>query len=417
MRFLFILLLLCMVVTNLPLQDKLGTVAASPMIFLSVIIVLLISLQEKFQLHIDPLTKSFLIYCFITTLISFLFLCYEVFVNGNYYSPYGDLLFLKLFRASSYNIVFFFCVYSLSYVVGRLSYGVIYNTVSHVFFLILIVGLFQYLNIYDFGLFHNNLVEYTRLRLLSPEPSMAALTANVIGLITILNYKRNFSKFIIIILLLILNIFIASKVSIIFLVVSVVLVFFMSSDSIKNKAIIFVTLLLSFPFIWYYVVEVVFVSMQRDFDMFTSFATRMTTSIWSILSLVYFPLGEGYATYLNYYSDVLNDAINISNMLFSNHLNLNELYSIIATGKGVSVKSGILSQLVYNGIVAVVFFSYIFNMTYKCINKKFHGNDAFIYKVILTYVLLSILLSVNIELMYVYVLPMVLINNREVRFE
>jgi len=410
MVFLLFFLWIGILFTDLPLSIYIGTIGSSLMFILSPVVFLLFLYNSGFKIKRRFDIDLFLYYFLITFIVSILLFVYYFISHKEIYTPYGELIPLKLVKASFYNFVYFILYYNLAILFEKIPINRINKIFLFTFVFLVIIGAIEFLDKNLLNVFHKNIVDYSRLRLLTAEPSRAFYMFISFGLLSLLIIKTKLFKFIIFLTMFIGIILIASKGGIIFLFLSVFIVYFFSTN-LKQKII------LSFVFIpililgIYIFVQFILPQIVIDIEKFTSFSTRLTTSLWAFLSLFHFPFGEGYGTYLCYFQDLLKMAQNYIEQIFPIKLSYLEINSMISTGKNVGVKSGLLFQVVQNGIIAIICFYLLFVNSYKKIEKiRISIFQKIILKIIIVYTFLTVLLGANIEVLYVYILPIVYIN-------
>jgi len=148
-----------------------------------------------------------------------------------------------------------------------------------------------------------------------------------------------------------------------------------------------------------------------DIENFTSVSTRLITSLWALCSLLYYPLGEGYGTYTAWFVEPLNSATTLANSLVPFQLNLLEINNMIATGDYLAAKSGILFSIVHSGFLSIIFFFLVFSNAFRDIKISNASHyQKVLLRITLWYSLLSILLAVNMEVLYTFLLPLIVVN-------
>ena len=399
-----------LVFNDLPLANYIGTIGSSLMFILVPITFIIIFFQEKFKISITDNTKLFLYYYLVSLFFSILIFLLYFISYESIYTPYGQLIPIKLAKASLYNLVYFFVYFTLVYIFLHIDMKKINLSIKLIFWFLIVIGVIEILNKDFLNFLHLFPVEYKRLRLTTAEPSRAFFLLTIIGLLIIFFEKKIITKIITLILLMLFDILIASKGGWVFIMLSLLLVYLFNVP-LKQKLILLsfiIPLFIVFVFVFLNIIQP---ELINDLEKFHSTSTRAITSVWALLSLVHFPFGEGYGTYLCYFQDVLRLSKEIIFKYFPYPLSAIEIDSMIDTGKNVGVKSGILFQIVQNGVVAVVFYFLLFRNSYKYIEKlNFNIYDKYIIKVIITYTLLTLILGINIEVMYVYLLPIAYIE-------
>ena len=148
-----------------------------------------------------------------------------------------------------------------------------------------------------------------------------------------------------------------------------------------------------------------------DVEKFTSVSTRLITALWAVISLIYYPLGEGYGTYGSYFVDPLNSAISLVDDFLPFSPNLSEIDKMLMTGESLAAKSGVLFALIQSGFVAIVFFILIYFRAFQNIQKcELESTNKLILRMTLWYSLLSVSFAVNIETLYTFLLPFITVE-------
>lgn len=406
-KVMFIIFTLSSIMLDLPMKAYYGTLFSSPMIIVSSFSFLAIIFLCKGKIYLNEISKLYLIYFLMTFLSSLIILLWSIIPPGGAYTPYEELKIIKLLKSSSYNFVYFMLVLSLSFCVERISLSFMGFLIKSMFFSLIIIGFAEFFKFSDFSYFHNNNI-VGRVRLLTSEPSIAAFLLNVLGMLSLIFSRSSFQKIMIIISMLIMNVMISSKASLLILFIAFCYAVFIKVEdkNIKNRLILL--LMIISPFILWFIYFIIIPSMIVDIAQFTSVSTRLVTSLWAVISLFYYPFGEGYGTYLNYFSDQLLLANELINNFLPINVNFSELKDMIDTGLNVSAKSGILSQVIYNGFFAVFFYVLLYKKTIILIEKIENQDIKFCYCIIINFIFLSMLFVVNTELTYIYVFPIVI---------
>lgn len=412
----FLLLVFSIVFIDLPLKNYVGTIGRSPAIFISTFIILIYIYFEK-KIKVNREVYLFGGYALVTIFTSLIMLIY-VYLKYNTFSIYGEDFFVKTIKGSMYNTIFFFMYYVLWRVSKKMSIDLILKIIFYTYVFLNIVAIIEYLNP-DILLIIRTKIELSRMRLLTEEPSQAFPLYTFFFIITFFyfKYKNKPWKYYILasVFYFFFSIRILSKGGLIILFLSIVITIF-SGKKIKYKFII--KLLKIMPIIigmLYIIIYLVVGRIMRDIEMFTSVSTRGATAIASILSLVYYPIGEGYGTYVFLFRDLLNKSMeiiyNLFDTLFNIKLNLIELKGMIETGENLTVKSGILFQIVLNGYIAVIFYILVFwNLLKKVKKIKIEKNKKEILKVGIYFIILEFLFATNTETSYYFLLILIIVE-------
>ena len=399
-----------MIFTDLPLAGVIGTIGSSIMFLVSPLLFLLIVYKNKWKYRGTYISNLFLYYYLVTFFISIILFFYYYISHDTIYTPYGQLILVKLIDASIYNLVYLFAYFTIIYSFKKMSSKQIHISFLFLFLFLIIVATVEILNKDFLNLIHLVPVDYSRLRLTMAEPSRASFELVIVSLLTLITIKNKVFRIFIFVIMLFLSMMIASKGGLLFLFIAIFLVYFLGT-SLKEK-VLFSILIIPIVFVFSYIfMTIVLPGLLSDIDKFTSTSTRIITTTWAFLSLFYFPLGEGYGTYMCYFQDLLSISTRFVTQAFPFPLLTTEIDSMIQTGVNVGVKSGILFQIVQNGIVAVVFFYLLFRRSWKNIRllniSKFNKK---ILQMILIYTVLTLLFGANMEVLYIYLLPIAYIE-------
>ena len=83
---------------------------------------------------------------------------------------------------------------------------------------------------------------------------------------------------------------------------------------------------------------------------------------------------------------------------------------MIDTGNYLSAKSGILFSVIHSGFMAVIFYFIVFEMLFGTFGRPMQVTTKILLRITLWYSLLSILFAVNIEVLYAFLLPFIVVN-------
>ncbi|SAZ41822.1 Wzy [Citrobacter amalonaticus] len=408
-----LIIFLAAVINDLPIQIYLGTLGSSPVWLVSLFSFIIIIIQCGFRLHLDELSKSFLVYYLLTLTISSLQCIWYYFVEGVIINKFGGIIFSKLLFASSYYLFYFLFIYSAIYFSRALKASQFKKCILSITFLLITVLCIEFFWPNILILFHMTMDGYgagSRLRLLSPEPSMAAFTFNIFMLLTIALCYSKILKIIIWVIILSANILIGSKASLLLIMSSGVLVFYFNMSLLQKikSLIIIIPIVIG---VSYVIFNTVLPALAVDVEKFTSVSTRLITALWAIISLIYYPLGEGYGTYGSYFIDPLYSAINLAEHFLPFSPNLSEVEKMLTTGESLAAKSGVLFAIVQSGFIALIFFILVYFRSFRSIREsKMELSMKLMLRMTLWYSLLSVLFAVNIETLYAFLLPFITVE-------
>jgi hypothetical protein len=150
--------------------------------------------------------------------------------------------------------------------------------------------------------------------------------------------------------------------------------------------------------------------METDFGGFVSFSTRAVTILTGLKSLIVYPFGQGYSTYLITFPRLLNDTYN--NALTWSPIPLSgfEIDWMLETGRALTVKSGLLNEALYSGWAVIIFYFFLFRKAFKRLEAIERNQSAFlIFKFILLFIIINYLFVSAIETSYIAFLPFALL--------
>ncbi len=407
--FIFFLLNVGMIFTDLPIYEK--TVTHSLMIFFAPLIFVFILVVKNFKVSLTKNLKLFVLYL-IVSFVSSLILLYYLILTGEELYAYNKNLLIKHFEAFiSLSLLHFIVYFLLILVCYNLSPNSLKNFVFLSFIFLTLVGFVEYLDPEKLSILHATPKNYERLRLFTAEPSHAVLLYLIFSLLSLFLVENVFLKILISIVLGIIFTLINSKGGFITILLASIILFSKNIKKIKYA----VFLLLILPIAFYLFLKFAFPSLYIDIIKGTSFSTRFSTLISTILILVNNPLGLGYGSYLFYYPKILDQGYEIANALFTNLFSISLSYAeisyIISTGEYMGAKAGIPQVIVFSGWVGVVFWLMIFRNSLMYI-KKLNINTS--RKIILEFLVLCIFIQLLIgskyTLLYVIWLPIALIE-------
>lgn len=409
-----LVILFAMTLNDLPVQEMLGTLGASPIWAVSAIIFVFFLIHNRFSLYLDKYSRFFMFYFLLTFCISLIQCVWYYISEGTILNSYGVSVFSKHVFASSYYLFYFLAIYCASYALRSVPGNIFKKSVILIaFFLVFIIAI-EYVAPETLAPFHLSMDGYgigSRLRLLSPEPSIAAFTFNIFLLMAITLSNVNLVRLVLWGALLVGNLLIGSKSSLLLIMFGGLLVFYFNMSLIqKIKSL--VVLIPVMGVVIYIFLYTVLPALTVDIENFSSVSTRMITSLWAICSLFYYPLGEGYGTYTVWFVDPLETATSLANSLVPFPLNLIEINDMVDTGNYLSAKSGILFSVVHSGFMAVIFYFIIFRNAFRDVQKSnVDYYQKILLRVTLWYSLLSILLAVNMEVLYTFLLPFIVVGH------
>jgi len=407
--FMFFLLCIGMIFTDLPIYEK--TVTHSLMILFAPLIFAFVLVVKKFKVLLTKNIELLIQYMIVSFTISLILLYYLILTKGEFY-VYNKNLLIKHFEAFiSLSLLHFLVYFLLVLVCYNLSPNLLRNFVFLIFLFLTLVGLIEYLDPEKLSMFHSAPKDYERLRLFTAEPSHAVLLYLIFSLLSLFFIENVSLKIFISILSGIIFILINSKGGFITLFFISIILFLKKIKNIKYTVVLLLILVIAS----YIFVKFALPSIYVDINKFTSFSTRFSGLISMILILFKYPLGLGYGSYLFYYPKILDQSYEIANALFINlfgiPLSYTEISDMISTGKNIGVKAGILQAVILSGWIAVIFWLIIFRNSLKYIKRiNINTSKKIVLEFLILYIFIQLLIGSEYTLLYAIWLPIALIE-------
>ncbi|GIU70239.1 MAG: hypothetical protein KatS3mg002_1475 [Candidatus Woesearchaeota archaeon] len=415
-----ILLLFGMVFTDLPIFPS-KTVTHSLMFLIAPFVFILVLVIKKFKININGYfsIKIFTLYILATLFSSLIILTYTtIYLKGDI-NKYGINFLIKFFEGFfSLSFLHFLVLYNLIFVFERISMNALKKIIVSIFTFLTFIAFIEYINPEFLNAFHNFSKGYDRLRLLNMEPSHAGLNYFILFLLTLLLVKSFKLKLLLALSGFTVLVFIGSKglfISIAFALFGTLLC---NKRLIKDVKILF-GLLFVFLLIVYINYSIILEAFIIDIEKFTSFSTRGSGFLGSVLTLFQYPLGTGYGTYIYFYPRLLEEGYIILNNMFTSIIGINlsrlEINEMIETGRNIGAKAGIPQAVVMNGWLAVIFFLFLFIYLYKTVKGlkvvNFISNNEEVILYFFIFVLIfQLLFGSEYTLLYSIWLPVALIE-------
>lgn len=414
--FLFTLLFIS-IFGDLPLKNIINKTAAGSVIYFIALplFFLFILFPKYFKIQLKWGSKYFLYYYLLTVCSSVLILFIYTLLTGNT-TAYNHILVVKLFESSGYILNTFAFYYLISHFMSKISNKTIKTILFSIFIIVVIIGAVEYFSPEYLNIIHSEPIEHSRLRLTTPEPSQATLLVTVFTFSTLLLSQNIYIKGIVIVLFFILQVLIASKGGLIFILVGIIGAYLAMFLKNKNHLFSFLKITLFFFAIagvsfWLFI-NIVIPSILVDIENFSSFSTRITTLFSISLVLLYYPLGLGYGTFWALYPNILLKSYEIVSALSPFPLSFAEIDFMVSTGVNLGVKSFLLQQISYNGLLAIfllLFFVYTYKKLKIVLERKTPLN-SFILKSLYFAIILMIAFGANLETAWYYLIPFALVN-------
>lgn len=409
-KLLFVFTIVPVIFQDLPLSDSIGTIARTPVFIIAPIIFCIILLKEQ-KLFLHTIPKYYLIYFGFTVFTSVIMMLITVlcFTNGTW-NLYGEFFPIKLLKASQYTFFFFLFAYNAYTLIQKLSLQFVLHVLQLTFFALVIYGVFEFFIPYPLQIIHATIVEEWKIRfvLTGPEPSttmllFACIAFSTIALRMYLN-KNVIITIIIAILTLTMLLAIASKSGVVFIVLSLLWVL-RKNFTLKYFLI---SILITVPIVFYFI-NVILPELLSDIEGFTSFSTRTTTMLVAVKSLFIFPLGQGYGSYIVHFPKMLLPMNAFLSKVLQLPLMTYELEDMVSSGRYLGVKSGILQEVLYNGIAAIVFFYFVFKQYFGNIKRLSQKNLKTFLSFTGVFCFLELLLTTELLTAYYFLFPFLLV--------
>jgi hypothetical protein len=404
----FVMLLSGIILQDLPSQNLFGTIARSPIFLLAPLSFLILLLVDK-KIQLFKLARYYIYYWVITTIVALILLLFFIIKNQTI-AVYDQNLLIKLFKSSFYNLTFFFTAYSLSVIIDGIDLLFIYKVLKKVFIFLILYAVIERSmpQVFSFlhTLYNEDSLSVGRLKLTTSESSVASsffITIALCFIILRVYYRKNYFWTIIY------SIFsflvfagIASKGAI----VIVIALIWAIRKYLSIRVVIF-SLTIIIPII-ILAIRYVIPEFQNDIENFSSVSTRVTTGLAAFYSLVLYPIGEGYATYLAYFPKLLLPVFNWLYDVTGIPFISTEIDLMVETGSTLGPKSGFTSEIMYNGWIAILFIILICKYISNTVNVISHKQVRILASMLFCYLFMSFLTSVAIETAYFLLLPILI---------
>jgi len=296
--------------------------------------------------------------------------------------------------------------------------NILKNFIVSIFTFLTFIAFIDYITPEFLNAFHSFSKGYERLRLFNMEPSHAGLNYFILFLLTLLLVKSFILKLLLSLSGFTVLIFIGSKglfISIAFALFGTLLC---NKRFIKDVKVLF-GLLFVFLLIVYINYSIILEALITDIEKFTSFSTRASGFLGSVLTLFQYPLGTGYGTYIYVYPRLLEEGYIILNNMFTSIIGINlsrlEINDILETGINLGAKAGIPQAVVMSGWLSVMFFLFLFIYLFKTIRRLnvldfISKNERIILYFLIFILIFQLLFGSDYTLLYSIWLPVALIE-------
>lgn len=420
-RFIFFIYVVLLVVQDLPLQESLGTIARSPYIFLSPVIFVLIVFQSG-RLFNWRMVNIYAGYFFYSLFISVGLLVYYLGIEqiGNH--VYGENLVVKLAKSATYNFILILTFYNFLYIFSNCGHRFSISVLRWVVWVQVFAGLVQ-LVYPDALLFLKTpgLNPSERLSLLSSEPSSAfpLLLISVLLYAFYKGYMRQALSWPDIFLFgfsLLLLLMVQSRGGLVIALLCAIVVILFTRQNARTKLITVSAMAAAAIPVVYVIMEFVVPSLILDIEEFNSVSTRSITIVAGFVSLVEYPFGQGYSTYLITFPALLADTTNWVLSAVNVPLLTYEIDEMIMTGKALAVKSGLLNEVLFTGWVVIVFYILLFKNVYRNIaESRLSAGLKLLCRLIVLFIIVNYLLVSTMETSYIVFLPFAIFQALTIR--
>jgi len=404
---LFFVVLLLALYQDFPLVNIFGEIARSPLIFLTLPMLIYILMHQK--LILSKYTRYFMYYILYALIISLIFIPIVYYLNGSFLIIKENIILkaIKLFVYPLSILIFYQFVYML-FSSGKNSFDYFFNALFRLQILLAVYLFFEVIFLKKETIFasflHSDNLKYYRVRLLTLEESWigTVLTIFIFIPIFLANYLKKPKKIkqkiyaLSTFIFLYYTFFSESKGYLLLIVISVLpmAIQYMYSHN-KLKKVLFV----GSPIILIIAVFVV-VILQKNIDdqLHTSitFGTRLTSYLASLKVFITHPFGVGWSGFIYYYPEAIRDIINTS---WVSTLNLQEIKGYLTTTKALSTKTDFFDNLMYGGLGFIVFFYNFFIKRYFFFSK-FRDTNFFFIKAPLLFCILAGLIYITFYIKY-----------------
>lgn len=403
----FFVVLLMALYQDFPLVNVFGEIARSPIIFLTLPMLIYILMHQK--LILSKYTRYFMYYIFYVFIVSLVFIPIVYYLNGSFLIIKENIILkaIKLFVYPVSILIFYQFVYML-FNSGKNSFNYFFNALFSLQVLFAVYLFFEVIFLKKETIFasflHSDNLKYYRVRLLTLEESWigTVLTIFIFIPIFLANYLEKPKKIkqriyvLSTFIFLYYTFFSESKGYLLLIVVSVLpmTIQYMYSHK-KLRMFLFVG---SPVFIVLAIFVVVILQQNIDEQLHTSitFGTRFTSYLASLKVFITHPFGIGWSGFIYYYPEAIRDIINTS---WVSTLNLQEIKGYLITTKALSTKTDFFDNLMYGGFGFIVFFYKFFVKRYFFFSK-FRDTNFFFIKVPLLFCILAGLIYITFYIKY-----------------
>jgi hypothetical protein len=403
------LLYLSIILIDIPIGSK--TVLHSPVIFVASVLFLIFLIRDNFKLKLSKHIGVFLKYIFASLILSLLIL-FVVSLRGDTHA-YNKNLLVKNFEAFvSLALLHFLVFYLLIHIYLTTSIKQQKNLTMLIFISLTLIAFMEYYNPNLINFLHSENKLYGRLRLTTMESSQASLLYTVFSFMALFFIKNNLIKILIIAIYLLVEILITSRG--LFLSLSFVLII-LGIKYIKRPSILLLFIVSTFGVI-FLIYRIIIPALISDIREFTSFSTRFSAYIASLLVLIKYPIGLGYGAYMLLYPPLLEEGYNFVNKIFLSFFDIQlsylEIYDIISSGKNIGAKSGFFEMVMLSGWLGVLFWVMIYKRTFQYLKQiKLSFREKLVMEILVLFTMLQLIIGSEYTLLYALWIPIAFIES------
>ena len=403
----FFIVFLMAIYQDFPLVNVFGEIARSPIVFLTLPMLLYLLSCQK--LILSQYTRYFIYYLLYLILISLIFILIVYYSNGSFLVLKENIIIkaIKLFVYPISILIFYQFVYTLLRN-GKNSFNSLFNAIFSIQILIGIYLIFEIFFLKKATIFasflHSNNIKYYRVRLFTYEESWVGtiLTFLIFVPIFLVNYldkpkKTKRSVYVIsAFIFLLYTLFSESKGYLLLIIISVLpmTIHYMYKHPKLRKLLVIGSPILIIAII--FVCIILHKNIDEQLHTSITFGTRFTSYLSSIEVFLTHPFGIGWSGFIYYFPESIRDVINTS---WVSTFDLSEIKGYITTTKALSTKTDFFDNLMYGGIAFIIFYYQFFIKRYFYFSK-FNQQNLFFVKVPLLFCMLAGVIYITYYIKY-----------------
>jgi hypothetical protein len=404
---LFFIVLILAIYQDFPLVNVFGEIARSPIIFLTIPMLLYVLGQQK--LVLSKYTRYIIYYIIYLILISLVFLPIVYYLNGSFIVLRESIL-LKAIKLLVYPIsilIFYQFVYTL-FTTGKNSFNCFFTAISSIQILLAVYLFFEVIFLkketHFASILHSGVIKYYRVRLFTSEESWIGtiLTFFIFIPIFLANYLEKSKKtkyrlyLVSTFIFLYYTLFSESKGYLLLVIVTVLpmaIQFMYKHDKLKKVLFIGSLILIM---VLLFVIIILQKNINEQFHTSITFGTRLTSYLASMKVFITHPFGVGWSGFIYYYPEAIREVINTS---WVSSLNLQEIKGYLTTTKALSTKTDFFDNLMFGGVASIIFYYQFFIKRFFFFSRLSNPNYFFV-KVPLLFCILAGLIYITFYIKY-----------------